>query len=90
MKDIYKKIFEAEVELRGSRAHWLVGAGFENPGERVVRMYAKKEGRYLELIEEGYSHMEAMDEVMMSSPRHRGDQTSAREGITSPLDDLGD
>ena len=90
MMEVYKKIFEAEIELRGSRAHWLVGAGFENPGERVVRMYAKKERRYLELIDEGYSHMEAMDEVLMSSPRHRGDQTDAREGLTKPMDDLGD
>lgn len=81
-------LFETEIDNRNLMALWLEGLGLEGAGYRAQRIYNYKEAEYNALIALGWGHIRAIEETLGITPRHRGDQTKATEGIKIALEGL--
>jgi len=80
--------FISEIERRGLITQWAEGLGLEDPTERISRILRAKEAVYRDRISLGATHTEAIEEALGLGPRHRGDLTKAKTGLTEPLDGL--
>ena len=82
------KTFNEEIQQRNLMALWTQGLGLEQGDHRAQRIYNYKEAEYGALRALGWHHVRAIEETLGITPRHRGKQPRAIEGLAHPLDGM--